>query len=94
MKLMYAREGGLFPQAVEKEIELEDLPAELQSFARKVYENPDDYRPDAPNPNLRDGYQYRLEFREGRKKVSLTFDDLTLPDSFQPLLQFLQKSKN
>jgi hypothetical protein len=92
MKVIYAREGGLFPQVSEKEIDVEDLPADLQTLARSVFENPDSYRPNAPNPNLRDGYQYRIEFREGRKKASLTFDDLNLPDVFQPLLQFLQKS--
>ncbi|GAB3921431.1 protealysin inhibitor emfourin [Larkinella terrae] len=91
MKLSYAREGGLFFQVSETEIEVEDLPADLQTLARKLLENPDDYRSREKNASLRDGYQYRLELREGRKKVNLTFDDLTLPDGFQPLIQYLQE---
>ncbi|RRB07207.1 protealysin inhibitor emfourin [Larkinella rosea] len=91
MKLSYVREGGLFFQVSETEMEVGDLPADLQTLVRKVYENSDDYRPREKNVNLRDGYQYRLEIREGRKKVNLTFGDTTLPDGFQPLIQYLQE---
>lgn len=91
MKVRYTREGGLFFQTSETEIEVGDLPENLQTLIQKVNENPDSFRSNEKNANLRDGYQYRLEFREGRKKVDLTFDDLTLPDDFQPLIQFLQE---
>lgn len=91
MKVVYSREGGLFPQVVRTEIETTDLPANLQKVIDAVLANPKSYASKAMNTNLRDGYQYRLDLQKGRKKISLTFDDLSLPDDVQPLIQFLQK---
>lgn len=91
MKLVYSREGGLFPQLAQTEVETTDLPANLQKVVDAVLANPKSYAAKALNTNLRDGYQYRLDLQKGRKKVSLTFDDLSLPDDIQLLIQFLQK---
>lgn len=91
MKLVYSREGGLFPQVVQTKIETADLPANLQKVVDAVLAKPRSYASKATNTNLRDGYQYRLDLQKGRKKVSLTFDDLSLPDDIQPLIQYLQK---
>lgn len=91
MKVAYSREGGLFPQIAQTEVETTDLPAELQEVVDAVLANPKSYASRSMNSNLRDGYQYRLDVQKGRKKVSLTFDDLNLPDDVQPLIQFLQK---
>ncbi len=90
MKLVYSREGGLFPQVVRTEIETTDLPTRLQKVVDAVLAKPTSYAK-AMNTNLRDGYQHRLDLQKGRKKVSLTFNDLSLPDDVKPLIQFLQK---
>ena len=91
MKLVYSREGGLFPQVAQTEINTTDLPADLQKVVDAVLANPKSYKSKSANTTLRDGYQYRLNVQQGRKKVSLTFDDLSLPDDVQPLIQYLQK---
>ena len=90
MKLVYSREGGLFPQVVRTEIETTDLPAQLQKVVDAVLAEPTSYAK-AMNTNLRDGYQHRLDLQKGRKKVRLTFNDLSVPDEVKPLIQFLQK---
>lgn len=91
MKVVYSREGGLFPQVAQTEVETTDLPANLQKVVDAVLANPKTYASRSMNTNLRDGYQYRLEWKKGRKKVSVTFDDTSLPKDIQPLIQFLQK---
>lgn len=91
MKLVYSREGGLFAQVAQTEVDTIDLPANLQAVVETVLANPDSYGSGLVNTNLRDCYQYRIDVREGRKKVSLTFDDLSLPDDVQPLIHFLQE---
>lgn len=91
MKLVYSREGGLFPQVAQTEVDTTDLPSDLQKVVNAVLASPESYASGSENPNLRDGYQYRLDLKEGRKKVSLTFDDLSLPDDVQPLIHFLQQ---
>ena len=91
MKLVYSREGGLFAQVAQTEATTADLPTDLQQVASAVLAEPEHYKSGSANPSLRDGYQYRLDLQEGRKKVSLTFDDLSLPDDIQPLIHFLQK---
>lgn len=90
MKLVYSREGGLFPQVVRTEIETTDLPAQLQKVVDAVLAKPTSYAK-AINTNLRDGYQHRLDLQKGRKKISLTFSDLSLPDDVKLLIQFLLK---
>lgn len=91
MKLVYSREGGLFPQVAQTEVDTTDLPTALQKVVNAVLASPESYGSESENTNLRDGYQYRLDLHEGRKKVSLTFDDLNLPDDIQPLIHFLQQ---
>ena len=91
MKLVYSREGGLFPQVVRTEIETTDLPIRLQKVVDAVLAKPTSYVSKSMNTNLRDGYQHRLDLQKGRKKISLTFNDLSLPDDVKPLIQFLQK---
>ncbi|MCK8490456.1 hypothetical protein M0L20_01260 [Spirosoma sp. RP8] len=91
MKLVYSREGGLFPQIAQTELQTTDLPADLQKVVDTVLADPTAYESKSANKNLRDGYQYKLNLQEGRKKVSLTFDDLNLPDDVQPLIHFLQQ---
>lgn len=91
MKVVYSREGGLFPQVAQTEVDTTDLPANLQKVVDAVLANPKSYASRSMNTNLRDSYQYRLELKKGRKKVSLTFDDLSLPEDVQPLIEYLQK---
>lgn len=91
MKLVYSREGGLFAQVVQTRIDTIDLPANLRAVIEAVLANPASYASGPVNTNLRDGYRYRLDVRKGRKKISLTFDDLALPDDVQPLIRFLQE---
>lgn len=91
MKLVYSREGGLFPQVVQTEVDKSDLPPDLQQVADAIFQNPALYTSKAANANLRDGYQYRLDLQKGRKKIRLTFDDLSIPSEVQPLIHFLQK---
>ncbi len=91
MKLAYTREGGLFPQVAETEVQLTDLPTDLQPVAKQLFDKPDAYRAESAKTAMRDGYQYRINLQEGRKKISLTFDDLSLPEAVQPLVQFLQQ---
>ncbi|QIP13375.1 hypothetical protein G8759_12420 [Spirosoma aureum] len=91
MKLVYSREGGLFPQVAQTEIKTTDLPADLQKLVDHLIAHPDAYTSGSGNPAMRDGYQYRLDLHDGSKKVSLTFDDTSLPDDVQPLIHFLQK---
>ena len=91
MKVVYSREGGLFPQTARTEIETTDLPANLQKVVDAVLANPKSYAARSMKANLWDGYQYRLEWKKGRKKVSVTFDDLSLSDDVQPLIDYLQK---
>ncbi|UHG89825.1 protealysin inhibitor emfourin [Spirosoma oryzicola] len=91
MKLVYSREGGLFPQIAQTELQTTDLPADLQKVVDTVLADPTAYKSKSANKTLRDGYQYKLNLQEGRKKVSLTFDDLNLPDDVQPLIHFLQQ---
>lgn len=91
MKLVYSREGGLFPQVAQTEVDTADLPTALQKVVNTVLRSPESYASGLETTNLRDGYQYRLDLHEGRKKVSLTFDDLSLPSDVQPLIHFLQQ---
>ena len=91
MKLVYSREGGLFAQVAQTEILTSDLPADLQKVVDAVLANPKLYKSRSASTTLRDGYQYRIDLQQGRQKVSLTFDDLNLPDDVQPLIQYLQK---
>lgn len=91
MKLVYSREGGLFPQVAQTEVDKSDLPLDLQKVADAIFANPAAYASVRNNPNMRDGYQYRLDLQVGRKKVRLTFDDLSIPPEVQPLIHFLQK---
>jgi len=91
MKVVYSREGGLFPQVAQTEVDTTDLPADLQQVADAVLANPTSFAAKVTNTNMRDGYQYRLDLREGRKKASLTFDDRSIPDEVQPLIHFLQQ---
>ena len=91
MKVVYAREGGLFPQVAETEATTADLSIDLQKLAAAVLADPRSYTSRSANPNLRDGYQYRLMLQEGSKKVNLTFDDSSLPAAIQPLVEFLQQ---
>ncbi|MFD2936592.1 protealysin inhibitor emfourin [Spirosoma flavum] len=91
MKLTYSREGGLFPQIAQAEVESSDLPADLQKLAGTVLANPESYTSRSATRDMRDGYQYRLDLQEGSKNVSLAFDDLNIPDDVQPLIYFLQK---
>ena len=91
MKLVYSREGGLFPQVAQTEMNTTNLPADLQKVVDTVLANPTYYQSRSASTTLRDGYQYRLNLQQGRKKVSLSFDDLSLPDDVQPLIQYLQK---
>lgn len=91
MKLVYSREGGLFPQRAHTEVQSADLPADLQKVVDDVLTQPDAYQPVPAGSALRDGYQYRLDLTEGRKKICLRFNDLNLPDDVQPLIHFLQQ---
>jgi hypothetical protein len=91
MKLVYSREGGLFAQPVQTEIQSTDLPVDLQQLVDTVLAQPAAYSPAVASATLRDGYQYRLDLTEGRKKICLRFDDLSLPDDVQPLIHFLQQ---
>ncbi|GAB3886631.1 protealysin inhibitor emfourin [Spirosoma agri] len=91
MKLTYSREGGLFPQLAQTEMHDTDLPANLQKLAGAVLANPETYKAGSANKKLRDGYQYTLNLQEGRRTISLTFDDGSLPEDVQPLIQFLQQ---
>ena len=94
MKLIYSREGGLFPQVAQMEIAIADLPDDLQKLAEDTLAHPERYKVASllsANHLIRDGYQYRLDLQQGRKKVGLTFDDLSLPKDLQPLIHFLQQ---
>jgi hypothetical protein len=91
MKLVYSREGGLFHQVLQTDVNTTELPSDLQNVAAAIWADPALYTPGAVNPNRRDGYQYRLELLKGRQKVILTFDDLSIPDEVQPLIHFLQQ---
>ena len=91
MKLVYSREGGLFPQVAQTEVEATDLPTDLQELAGTILSNPKAYASSSDKTNLRDGYLYRLDLREGSKKVNLAYDDLSLPDDLMPLINFLQQ---
>ena len=91
MKLVYSREGGLFAQVAQTEINTTDLPADLQKVVDAVLADSKLYKSRSATVTLRDGYQYRLDLQQGRKKVSLSFDDLTLPEDVQPLIHYLQK---
>lgn len=94
MNLMYSREGGLFPQMAQTEVTIADLPADLQKLAEDTLAHPERYKVASllsANHLIRDGYQYRLDLQQNQQKVSLTFDDLSLPKDLQPLIHFLQQ---
>jgi hypothetical protein len=73
------------------ELNTTELPSDLQKVADDIFANPTSYASRAANPNMRDGYHYRLDLQKGRKKVVLAFDDLSIPDEVQPLIHFLQQ---
>ena len=74
----------------------DELPAEVANKlinlveSSKVFElQESQVAPSSSGPP--DVLYYKLTIYEGNKRISLSFNDITAPDSLQPLLTFLQE---
>ncbi|HEY0740347.1 MAG TPA: protealysin inhibitor emfourin [Chryseosolibacter sp.] len=88
MKIKVTREGGIIPQIAEKQMDVKDLPEELQKQFRDFSVMPKSRN--ASNPLLRDGYKYTFEWG-GKTPGKVEFDEQNIPSSLRPLIKFLMK---
>lgn len=89
MNLKIKREGGFIPMEIEKEMDLKDLPADLQSIIKTYTQKVDDVKIKL-NPKLSDGFKYTLEW-SGEKTGMVQFDDSTIPNSLKKVISFILK---
>ncbi len=87
MKLKLKREGGFAGQILEREIDLQDLPANLQASVTSLLKIPKPKK-GKTNPLLRDGFLYTVEW-SGKKGGKAQFDESTLPDDIRKVIGLL-----
>lgn len=88
MIVTLTRSGGFAGMLLQREADLADAPAEVRAAADHLVHHADAYRPSA-DTLARDTRQYELEFREGRKKTTLAFDERSIPDEALPVIDYL-----
>ena len=87
MKLKLTREGGFVGQVLEREINLQDLPANLQASVTSLLKIPKQKK-GKTNPLLRDGFVYTIEW-SGKKGGKAQFDESTLPEDIRKVIALL-----
>lgn len=96
MKIHFEREGGYINIPLKYEADTDELPKEIaQRLSERVRTSGvlDLKQEDIiPRPHaFPDVFSYRLAISEGDRRISLSFNDLTAPESLRPLLELLQE---
>jgi hypothetical protein len=96
MQIDFMCTGGFANLRLSYRADTEDLPSKIAAeLEQLVYDagvldtQPEELQSSAPT--FPDVFVYRLSVNRGKKRQSLSFNDMTAPDSFQPLLAFLRE---
>ena len=93
VRVTFVQSGGIVGAARACELDSSLLPAdearELESLvAASELGSSGDYR----SPNARDLRSYEIRVEDEARRVSVTFDDRTLPERARPLVSFLRRN--
>lgn len=96
MRINFEREGGYAPLQLEYHVDTDELPKAIRDKLLDLVKSTgvmeiqqSDQAPSSPlSP---DTFTYRISLSEGGKSKSLSFNDMTVPSSLHPLLEFFQE---
>lgn len=96
MRINFECSGGYVGLNLKYQVDTNELPPKLADELLKLVESsnvfnlqPSEVAPKEAGPP--DVFSYRLTLYSGDKKISLSLNDITAPDSLRPLLSFLQE---
>ena len=95
MRVDFEREGGYAPLRLEYHANTDELPEDIAKKLLDMVKSSgiaEIQQSDlATTQAFPDMFTYRLTLIEGGKLKSLSFNDITVPSSLHPLLEFLQE---
>jgi hypothetical protein len=94
MKISVRRSGGFANIGAHAEVDTSTLPREKADALQRLVRGAS--LPDQPPPPLRsaqaaDAYQYDITVDDGKSPKTYRADDLTMPDTWRSLVDFLLK---
>jgi len=90
MKLHFQQSGGFAGLVRGCDVDVKALPAGLASLAEELAEGKVPGR--APDRAVRDDLRYQLTLVKGTRRVEFEAAPSTLPERFEPLIEFLVES--
>lgn len=95
MRIDFEREGGYAPLQLQYHVDTEELSKEIGDKLLDLVKSSAvlemQQSGPAPSQSFPDTFTYRLSFSEGGKSKSLLLNDITVPATLHPLLEFLQE---
>lgn len=92
MKIKFTQSGGYVGTVRGCEFDTSTIPPDVKAeLERLVEESGLLASQTALDDKARDLQQYDLTIEDGERKVQVTFDDATLPETAKPLIGFLKK---
>lgn len=94
MNIEFVRSGGFAGMRLTANIDSKKLPQDQAAALYKLVEEasffdlPAEMKPDTPGP---DRFEYQVVINSKGKKNSITVSDAVIPDSLQPLVDYLTK---
>lgn len=93
MQIEFERDGGFAGIPLRYYADTDELPREVAEELLKLIAMSGffDFQPDPILPGPPDTFQYRLSLSENGRKRSLSFNEVAVPATLRPLLDYLQK---